>query len=115
VLPSKAGMTPRYGQKDFTLDDRRGHWLAVANGVEGRDAPIEINQSASFFVARLESGSATYAFAPGRLGFLFVADGDVKANDQELHTGDAVRMAGIERLEVIGSGELLLWDLAPAP
>jgi quercetin 2,3-dioxygenase len=115
VLPSKAGMTPRYGQKDFTLDDRRGHWLAVANGVEGRDAPIELNQSASFLVARLEGGGATYAFAPGRLGFLFVADGDVKANDQELHTGDAVRMAGIERLDVAGSGELLLWDLAPAP
>jgi redox-sensitive bicupin YhaK (pirin superfamily) len=114
VLPSKVGMTPQYGQKDFTIDERRGRWLSVASGIEGREAPIKLNQSAAFFVARLEGATVTYAFAPGRLGFLCVADGDVGANGHELHAGDAVRIAGTNHLEVSGSGELLLWDLPPA-
>jgi len=114
VLPAKAGMTPQYGQKDFTIDDRRGRWLPVASGIEGHAAPIVLNQSAAFFVARLEGASTTYAFAPERLGFLFVADGEVTANGETVHAGDAVRIAGTDRLDVAGHGELLLWDLAPA-
>jgi quercetin 2,3-dioxygenase len=112
VVPVKAGLAPRYGQKDFTLEDRRGKWLHVASG-DDDGAPIRLWQNASFFVARLEGGALTHAFAPGQLGFLFVADGDVRTNGEELHAGDAVRMAGLEHLEVSGSGELLLWDLPP--
>jgi len=116
VVPSKAGVTPSYGQKDFSIEERRGRWLHVASGggIGGNEAPIRLNQAADFFVARLEGAAVTHAFAPGRLGFLFVADGDVQANGQALHSGDGVRMAATDRLEVSGTGELLLWDVAPA-
>jgi len=114
VVPSKAGIAPRYGQKDFSVDDRRNRWLHVASGVAGSDAPIQLNQSAEFFVARLEGTTAAHVFAPGRLGFLFVADGGVQANGAALSAGDAVRMAATDRLDVSGTAELLLWDLAPA-
>jgi redox-sensitive bicupin YhaK (pirin superfamily) len=110
VSPFKAGLAPRYGQKDFTLEDRRGKWLHVASGDDGSSAPIRLWQDALFFVARLEGGSLAHTFASGRLGFLFV-DGDVHANGEELHAGDAARMAGVEHLEVSGTAELLLWDL----
>jgi quercetin 2,3-dioxygenase len=112
VLPARAGTAPQYGQKDFTLDDRRGRWLSVASGVAGTDAPITLGQSAAFFVARLEGGSLSHAFAPGRLGFFFVAEGNVRANGTELLTGDAVRLSGVSELDVSGTGELLLWDVA---
>ena len=114
VLPALQGTTPQYGQKDFSFDERRGNWLPVASGLHGVHAPITLGQSAAFFVLRLENGSAARAFSPGRLGFLFVADGDVRANGAALSAGDAVRFAGTDRLDVSGSGELLLWDLAPA-
>ena len=115
VLPSHAGETPQYGQKAFSIDERRGSWLPVASGMGGVQAPIAIGQSAAFFVLRLERGSAARPFSKGRLGFLFVADGDVVANGVALRTGDAVRFRDIDRLDVNGAGELLLWDLAPAP
>lgn len=113
VLPERQGMAPQYGQKDFSFDARRGNWLPVASGVHGLQSPISIGQSAAFFVLRLEGGSAARAFGSDRLGFLFVAEGEVHANGATLSSGDAVRFSGVDRLDVSGAGELLLWDLAP--
>jgi len=113
VLPERRGMTPEYGQKEFSLEERLGNWLPVASGMHDVFAPISIGQSATFFVLRLQGNSAARPFAEGRLGFLFVAEGDVKANGVALAGGDAVRFSGVDRLDVVGSGELLLWDLAP--
>lgn len=114
VLPERRGMTPQYGQKAFAPEERLGSWLPVASGMHGLHAPISIGQSAAFFVLRLEGNSAARNFAEDRLGFLFVADGDVIANGVSLGAGDAVRFSGIDRLDVSGTGELLLWDLARA-
>ncbi|HEY7994904.1 MAG TPA: pirin family protein [Candidatus Eremiobacteraceae bacterium] len=114
VMPAHRGTTPQYGQKAFSPEERLGSWLPVASGVHGVHAPISIGQSAAFFVLHLQGNSAAHAFAVGRLGFLFVAEGDVKANGVSLGNGDAVRFSGLDRLDVSGSGELLLWDLAPA-
>lgn len=114
VLPARSGTKPQYGQKDFSIDERRGNWLPIASGVSGVHAPISIGQSAAFFALRLEGGSAARGFSRERFGFFFVAEGGVSANGAALSAGDAVRFTGIEVLEVSGSGELLLWDLAPA-
>jgi hypothetical protein len=111
VMPEAIGLAPQYGQKDFAIEDRRDRWLAVASGIEGVEAPIAIGQAASFFVARLEGAALKHAFGAERLGFLFVADGDITANDTPLSTGDAVRMGGIAELSISGTGEMLLWDL----
>ena len=115
VLPARAGTKPQYGQRDFTTDDRRNKWLAVAGGegVSG-DAPIQLGQSAAFFVARLEGAAIEHRFEADRLGFLFIADGEVSANGETLRTGDGARISGLDLLTVSGTGELLLWDLAPA-
>jgi quercetin 2,3-dioxygenase len=111
VLPPKAGLPAQYGQRDFTVKDRLGLWFTVASGKEGANAPIGLQQNATFSIARLEDGTVSYPFDSQRLGFLFVADGGVVANGETLLAGDAVRMAGLTGLEVKGSGELLLWDV----
>jgi len=115
VLPSKAGSAPQYGQHDFSVEERSNRWLRVASGVVGTPAPIHLGQSAVFLVARLEAAAAvTHVFAPERLGFLFVAAGDARANGIALNAGDAVRIASAEQLDVEGDAELLLWDVPPA-
>lgn len=113
VLPARAGLSPRYGQKDFTLEERRNRFLLVASGVVGESAPIELWQAATLGVARLEGGSLSHKFVSGRLGFLFVADGEIRANGETLREGDAVRIGGVDNVTVDGSGEVLLWDLPP--
>ncbi|HZY98193.1 MAG TPA: pirin family protein [Candidatus Baltobacteraceae bacterium] len=111
VLPGKLGTVPSYGQRDFSVDDRRNTWLTIVSGDPGVDAPIPITQKATFSVARLENGSLLKEFAPKRYGFLFVADGNVEVNGEALKAGDAVRLFDVERLAIKGSGELVLWDL----
>jgi quercetin 2,3-dioxygenase len=121
VLPGKQGGTPTYGQVDFDVDDRRNTWLLVASGHGDQDAPVALSQDAMLMVSRLEGAQLRHTFEPGRLGFLFLADGgiDVAAfNDhderiamEELSAGDAVRLAGITRLALKGAGEIVLWDV----
>ena len=111
VVPSARGLAPNYGQCDFSIEDRRDKWLTIASGEREVSAPIRIGQAATFKVARLEAAPLTHEFAPGRLGFLFVAEGDIVANGQHLGGGDAVRTSNLRELAVEGTGEMLLWDL----
>jgi len=123
VVPGRVGTAPTYGQVEFRDDERRNKLLAVASGREGVAAPVRLTQDAAFFVTRLEDGhKVRHTFEPGRLGFAFVAEGSAHvrvAHDQmvddvgALHTGDAVRLANVERVELDGPGLVVLWDVPP--
>ena len=113
LLPGRKGMKPSYGQCDFTIDQRLNKWLVVASGKPGERAPVALTQNAAFRVSRLENGVLDYAFADGRLGFLFLAEGSIAANGSRLEAGDAVRISGVPTLALSGSGEVLLWDVPP--
>ena len=113
VLPGKTGIEPSYGQRDFSVEDRRNRWLEIVSGEERVDAPIRITQRATFSAARLENASLLKQFAPKRYGFLFVAGGTIEANGETLKAGDAVRLFDVEHLALKGSGEVVLWDLPP--
>jgi quercetin 2,3-dioxygenase len=121
VLPGQIGGSPTYGQVDFDADQRRNTWLVIASGHAGQDAPVVLTQDAMLLVSRLEGIELRHTFEPGRLGFLFAADGgiDVAAFDEHdaqvgsavLTAGDAVRIAGVTRLKLSGAGEVVLWDV----
>ena len=113
VLPHAAGLAPRYGQVDFTIDDRRDRWLAIATGQSGVQAPIALWQDATAYVSRVESTLATRTIVAGRKAFLFVASGEVTFGAETLRKGDAVRIAGPLALDLSGSGEIVLWDVTP--
>lgn len=111
VLPGKAGTPPTYGQLDFGPDERRDRWLEVASGQPGIAAPIALTQNATLRVSHLEHAALSHAFERDRKGFLFVASGSIEARGERLTAGDAVRMAGIDSLELRGNGEIVFWDL----
>lgn len=114
VLPGKLGTPPTYGQVDFGAEDRRNAWLVVASGEPNEPAPIALTQNATLRVSRLENRELRHTFQPKRYGFLFVADGEIKVNGEQLGKGDAVRIYDVERLELKGTGEVVLWDLPAA-
>lgn len=126
VLPGRVGEKPLYGQLDFDPEARRGKWLLVASGQAGVAAPVRLTQDASFTVSRIAGETLHHTFAPGRLGFLFVADGVASAagfDDEKnpvggevlLTAGDGVRIAGVTRLTLSGAGEVVLWDVPRPP
>jgi quercetin 2,3-dioxygenase len=121
VLPGKLGGAPSYGQVDFDVDNRRNRWLVVASGRGDRSAPVALTQDAMLLVSRIEGIELRHTFEPGRLGFLFVADGGIdvagfderndSAGSAQLAAGDGVRLGGIIRLALRGAGEVVLWDV----
>lgn len=121
VLPGAAGGAPVYGQADFDVVERRDKWLTIASGRGEEDAPVALTQDAAFLVSRIEGIELRHTFEPQRLGFLFVADGevDVAAFDERdahiagerLSAGDGVRIGGTTRLRLSGAAEVVLWDL----
>ncbi len=126
VIPGQRGTPPSYGQAEYSIEERTGRWLAVASGEANNPSRVRLTQSASFFVTRLASGDkVAHTFAEGRRGFLFAAEGNFMVSttaqnepmlaDAELHTGDAVRIAGVTTLTLAGTGEAILWDVPHIP
>jgi redox-sensitive bicupin YhaK (pirin superfamily) len=126
VLPGRLGVKPLYGQMEFRPEERHNTWLLVASGQPGLSAPVTLTQDASYRVSRLSGSALRHTFDPGRLGFFFVASGAITAagfDDENtpvgvpasLADGDAVRIAGVTRLDVSGSGEIVLWDVPRPP
>ncbi len=76
VMPQAAGLAPRYGQVDFTREDRLDRWLPIASGRTGVDSKIAIWQDAAGYVARVEKRTLTHDLESGRFAFLFVASGN---------------------------------------
>lgn len=121
VVPGKLGVEPSYGQVEFEDADRLNRWLPVASGRSALEAPVRLTQDAAFLVIRLQEEHVRHTFDPGRLGFLFVADGAIEAKgtaqeerfvgEAALVSGDAIRIGGLERLTLNGSGIAVLWDL----
>jgi redox-sensitive bicupin YhaK (pirin superfamily) len=114
VVPRETGLPPSYGQRDFSREESHNRWLLVASGRIAHDrVAISLRQDAAFSVATIEGATIGYTFDPGRLGFAFVARGNVIVNGAHLHEGDAVRIASLLEIAVEGQGELLLWDVPP--
>lgn len=112
VIPRANGLEPRYGQIDYTREDRLGHWLPIASGQAGIASKIAIWQDATAYVARLEATKLTHEVGPGRFAFLFVGDGAAVLNGEPLAAGDAARIVGPFKLEIeAGEAEFVLWDL----
>jgi redox-sensitive bicupin YhaK (pirin superfamily) len=113
VLPERAGLTPSYEQRQFTLDQRAGALLPIASG---QDAPgaVKIHQDATFYVSRLRSGDrVAHELKPGRRAFLYVIEGEVTLNEERLSEGDQARVTDVAELDIVGAreSEVILIDL----
>jgi redox-sensitive bicupin YhaK (pirin superfamily) len=113
IMPRSKGNPPRWEQKQFTPEQRRGRLLPVVSS--GKiDAALAIDQDATIFVSSLASGqSVTHESAPGRHGYLFAITGAVILNGQKVATGDQARLKDETRLEIMADddAELIYLDL----
>ncbi len=113
IIPDAQGLEPRYEQKAFPLEQRRGNLRLIA-AKDGRDGAVTIHQDVELYTSVLEKGDVlNYHLKPNHYAWLQVARGILSLNGQELRAGDGVQMSG-ENLEIstdIGA-EILLFDLA---
>jgi redox-sensitive bicupin YhaK (pirin superfamily) len=112
ILPAARGLATSVQQRQYTLDDRRDRWLQIM-GPAGTDG-LDLSQDARALVAHLtDAGRLQHTFAPGRGGYLYVIDGRIEINGDEMRTGDAAKITGEATLELSSpvAAELILIDV----
>lgn len=114
ILPNELGQKPRYDQRHFEADDKRGQWRLLASP-DGEGDSVAIRQDARLYARVLTAGEkAEYQLGAGRKSFLHVARGAIQLNGQPLAAGDGARIQQETALRLVATSdaEVLLFDLA---
>lgn len=114
VIPNQLRIQPRYDQKHFPVEQRRGK-LKLMFDPEAREEAIIIHQDVQIYASILEAGeTVAYDLDQARYGWVQVARGILNLNGQELREGDGVQLLGNQRLKIETPirAEFLLFNLA---
>ena len=115
IMPNAEGLEPRYGQKRFDDDAKKGRLRLVASGSD-EDGAIQIRQDARVHATVLAPGeSVTLELAPGRHLWTQVLRGSASVNGEALAAGDGLAASKEQTFRFEGGeqgGELLVFDLA---
>jgi redox-sensitive bicupin YhaK (pirin superfamily) len=115
IMPNAEGLEPRYGQKRFDDDAKKGRLRLVASNSE-EDGGIAIRQDARVYASVLAPGeSVPLELAPGRHLWAQVLRGSASVNGNAVSEGDGVAASGERQFRFEGGAkgsELLVFDLA---
>jgi redox-sensitive bicupin YhaK (pirin superfamily) len=113
VLPARKGTEPRWDQKEFPLQDRRGVLRPVVSP-DGRDGSLTWGQDVTVYASILPAGAALeHAIPAGRHAWIQIVRGALDVGGTRLAAGDgaAVSDEGALNLVAAEETELLLFDL----
>jgi len=114
VLPDRQGLEPAYGQRHFSVEQRR-NTLRLVVSPDGRDSSLRIHQDVAIYAVVLEAGTTvTHSLAPGRHAWVQVARGEALLNGVRMEEGDGAAASDEVALEIRAqnASEFLLFDLA---
>jgi len=112
ILPSVRGLETRVQQRQYTIADRTDRWLQIM-GPAGTDG-LDLAQDARALVAHLtDAGRLEHTFDEGRGGYLYLIDGRVKLDGEQLGAGAAAKVTGATDLSLTTdvAAELILVDV----
>ena len=113
ILPSRRGLPPSVEQRQFTEEDRHNRLLQILRPQGSEGTGVMVHQDAAMYVSRLGPGAEVeHDFREGRGGYLYLIEGAVEMDREELKTGDAAKVpgAGLLRVSARDASELILVD-----
>jgi quercetin 2,3-dioxygenase len=114
VLPDRAGLRPRYEQKTFAADEKRGRLRLVASP-DGSEGSVVVHQDVRLYATLLDQGEqVAQTLPPQRKAWVQVARGAADVNGESLKAGDgaALKDAAQVAIKATAAGtEVLLFDL----
>ena len=113
IEPKATRLAPGYAQKSFAHIRPDDGLVLVVSG-DGRDGSLSMNRDADVYLAALENGTLlSHSLRPNRQAWLHVITGNVRVNETDLSTGDAVAIRQETGITLAGSGDakILLFDL----
>lgn len=116
IMPDAEGQPPRYDQKRFDADAKRGRLKLVASP-DGADGSIAIRQDIRMYASLLEPGqSLALDLAAGRHLWVQVLRGGLDVNGRSLSAGDGLAASAEPAIRFTAAGdapaEFLAFDLA---
>jgi quercetin 2,3-dioxygenase len=114
MFPEEKGLKPRYDQKTFSEEEKRGKLRLVASP-DGRDGSVKIRQDNELYATLLAKGETVrHELKPDRHAYVQVARGRVTLNGTPLGEGDGAAISKEKVVELTGAdnAEVLLFDLA---
>ncbi|MFN0314043.1 MAG: pirin family protein [Burkholderiales bacterium] len=115
IQPNKTGVVPRYQQKYFSGEEKRGRFCLIISP-DGSQGSLGVYQDARVYAGLFDGGEAgRLSLPPNRYAYVHVARGDVKINGLEFEAGDGARVTGESELRFAGGkqAEVLVFDLRP--
>ncbi len=115
VFPNKKNLEPSWEQRKFTKEEALNKFLPViVSENSGNERTLHIHQDASFYITTLTSGTEiNYELQNHRKTYVFVINGEVTLNHNNMETRDAAKVEDENSLLVKATKptELLLIDL----
>ena len=112
IMPAQQGLEPNVEQKVFTMEDRTDELLKVISG-DGGDAVL-VHQDANIYISRMnEAKELQHSFESDQGAYLYVIDGSLELNDENLETGDAAKIEGERevRLRAADATEVIIVEV----
>ncbi len=112
LLPNKAGIDPKYGQKFFPIVSQPDQFHLIASR-DGREGSFLIHSDAEMYAGKLISGTELRQTLSGRHGWVQVASGEIAVDGEPLHAGDGVAIGDQDSVKIgaVTDAEVLLFDL----
>lgn len=114
IEPAQRGIAPSYEEKQFSIQDKRGHLRLVASP-DGAQGSVVIHQDARLHAGLFDGQEeAVLDLDPGRKAYVHIARGSVLVNGHALDAGDALKLIDERRIELKQGrqAEVLVFDLA---
>ena len=115
IVPDRKGVAPRYQQRHFSAEEKRGHLCAIITP-DGADGSLLVYQDARVYAGLFDGAEQQRFVLPeNRFAYVHVARGALHINGQHLVAGDAVKLRQVREVEFAQGeqAEVLLFDLRP--
>ena len=113
IEPHTKGLTPRYGQKDFTRENITNS-LYLLCSEQGENGSIPIRQDAKLFVGKFLAGHTQIVPTKNNRGtWIQVLSGNLEVAEERLSPGDGLAIEQVDQILLSASTpcEFLLFDL----
>jgi quercetin 2,3-dioxygenase len=115
IVPDRKGVVPRYQQRHFTPDEKRGR-LRLIISPDGADGSLSVYQDVRVYAGLFDGDERQALQLPqNRYAYVHVATGSIEVNGERLGEGDGARLRNPGEIHLSGgrAAEVLLFDLRP--
>ncbi|MFC0605782.1 pirin family protein [Winogradskyella pulchriflava] len=108
IIPEKQGVAPRYDQKTFKAEDRKGKLQTLVTSFDDKDEnSLKIHQDARLSRIDLsENETYNYKLKSENHGvYMMVISGEVNVEDKTLETRDAIGISETENFSIMSKPE----------